>query len=523
MKNLCRFLGIIAVVAVIGFSLAGCGDNGDSGGNNNGGNNSGALSGVYSGQGDYDDINCTFSGSNYTINVDGHEYERGSYLITGATVKFIPTWNDNNDLASYTGTLSGSNNSTITVQGITFIKGNNSGGNNNGGDVAVTFNSVIANGSSTQTTTQLTLTFSQAITGLSASDITLSGMSGASKGTLNGSGSTYTLGISGFTGSGTLSVAVAKSGYAISGSPKTVSIYYSGGEGNGGGTAPSAPTNVTATAQSSSSISVSWSAVTGATSYDVYYEIGSSSTKNFAGNTSSASYTHTGLQASTDYYYYIKAKNGAGESGYSSYSSAASATTQSGSSGGGTAPSTPTGVSATAASSSSITVSWSSVSGATGYYVYRSSSSSGTYTQVGSPTSTSYTNSGLSANTTYYYKVAAYNSNGTGSQSSYVSATTQSGGGGVTKPSTPTGVTASRTPTSNEYVTISWNAVSGATSYRLYMSTSASGTYNLAANVNGPPAQRYVLNDLTTYWKVSAVNDAGESAQSSYASAPGYN
>ncbi|GBU27110.1 hypothetical protein R84B8_00633 [Treponema sp. R8-4-B8] len=92
--------------------------------------------------------------------------------------------------------------------------------------IAVTLNTVIANGSDTQTTTQLTLTFSEAITGLSADDITLSGVMGITKGTLGGSGPAYTLPISGFITGGTLSVAVSKTGYTISGSPKDVTIYY---------------------------------------------------------------------------------------------------------------------------------------------------------------------------------------------------------------------------------------------------------------------------------------------------------
>ena len=96
-----------------------------------------------------------------------------------------------------------------------------------GGNTAVTFSSVSANGNASQTTTQLTLTFSAAVTGLSASDITLSGISGVTKGTLTGSGPAYTLSISGFTAGGTLSVAVAKTGYNISGSPKQTTIYYS--------------------------------------------------------------------------------------------------------------------------------------------------------------------------------------------------------------------------------------------------------------------------------------------------------
>jgi len=110
-------------------------------------------------------------------------------------------------------------------------QGQYTGSNNGGGDTAVTLTSVTPNGSSSETTTQLTLTFSQAITGLTADDISLSGVSGVSKGTLSSSGATYTLPISGFNAGGTLSVAVTKSGYTISDSPKTVTIYYSGSGG----------------------------------------------------------------------------------------------------------------------------------------------------------------------------------------------------------------------------------------------------------------------------------------------------
>jgi len=108
--------------------------------------------------------------------------------------------------------------------------GSNSNGNGSNSNVPITLNSVTANGSSMQTTTQLILTFDKAINGFSAADITLSGVSGVSKGALSGS-NPYTLPISGFASGGTLSVAVAKSGYTINGSPKTVNIRY-GIEGN---------------------------------------------------------------------------------------------------------------------------------------------------------------------------------------------------------------------------------------------------------------------------------------------------
>ncbi|MFH1145438.1 MAG: carboxypeptidase regulatory-like domain-containing protein [bacterium] len=104
------------------------------------------------------------------------------------------------------------------------------------------------------------------------------------------------------------------------------------------------------------------------------------------------------------------------------------------------APSTPSGLAGSAASSSQITLSWTQVSGATSYDLYRSTSSNGTFSRVGteptvsSGSTTSYTDSSLSASTAYYYKITAINSNGESAASSAVSATTSAtvvtGGGG---------------------------------------------------------------------------------------------
>jgi hypothetical protein len=91
--------------------------------------------------------------------------------------------------------------------------------------IPVTFKTLTANGSYTQTTTALTLTFDQEIIGLSATDITLSGLASVWKGTLSGSGPVYTLQISDFRLGGTLNVSVAKSGYTIIGSPNMVTVY----------------------------------------------------------------------------------------------------------------------------------------------------------------------------------------------------------------------------------------------------------------------------------------------------------
>jgi hypothetical protein len=338
MKNLYKFLRVIAIVAVIGFTLVGCGDGnddtgGNSGGNNTGGSNNSVLSGTYGGQGDYDGIIVTFSGSNYTINADGYEYERGSYSITGNTVRFTPTWNDNNGLTSYTGTLSGSNNSNLTVQGITLSKGTNNGGGGGGGGTTTVPSAPTGVTATAQSSSSISVTWGS-VSGATSYKVYYATSSSGTY-TLDGTSTTTSFTSTGWRASETgyfRVTAVNSAGESPQSSTASATTQSSGGGGGGGGSAPSTPTGVTATAQSSSSISVSWSAVSGATSYDVYYEIGSSSTKNFAGNATGTSYTHSGLTASTTYYYYIKAKNSAGDS---DYSSSCSATTQSSSGGGG--------------------------------------------------------------------------------------------------------------------------------------------------------------------------------------------
>ena len=84
-------------------------------------------------------------------------------------------------------------------------------------------------------------------------------------------------------------------------------------------------------------------------------------------------------------------------------------------------PPAPTGLTATAGASS-IEVSWTAVSGATGYVLERAESSApGTFTAIGGAiTATNYTDAAVTAGATYSYRVAAVNANGTGSFSAAV-------------------------------------------------------------------------------------------------------
>jgi len=91
-------------------------------------------------------------------------------------------------------------------------------------------------------------------------------------------------------------------------------------QGNGVATL-SPPTNVRAVAVSPTSISVTWNIVSGATSYDVYFETGNMPITR-VNTVTGLSYTHTGLQTNATYHYYIAAKNRLGTSDYSSRTSA---------------------------------------------------------------------------------------------------------------------------------------------------------------------------------------------------------
>ncbi|MEU9947735.1 glycoside hydrolase family 18 protein [Streptomyces sp. NPDC047939] len=87
-------------------------------------------------------------------------------------------------------------------------------------------------------------------------------------------------------------------------------------------------------------------------------------------------------------------------------------------------PAVPAGLRAGAPTSSSVPLSWTAATGATGYNVYRGGA------LVLSATGTSATVTGLTASTAYSFQVTATNEAGESAKSAAVSATTTAGGGG---------------------------------------------------------------------------------------------
>jgi chitinase len=90
----------------------------------------------------------------------------------------------------------------------------------------------------------------------------------------------------------------------------------------------------------------------------------------------------------------------------------------------GQPPAAPAGLRTTAVTSSSVALSWSAVTGATGYAVYRDGA------KVQTVTGTSATVAGLAASTAYGFQVTASNDTGESAKSAVVTATTGAGNGG---------------------------------------------------------------------------------------------
>jgi hypothetical protein len=238
-------------------------------------------------------------------------------------------------------------------------------------------------------------------------------------------------------------------------------------------TLPAAPTGLVFSSATTSSVSFSWNAVTGATGYKIYK--GGSLISTVATTTASLS----GLTVGSPYNVQVLAYNNSGDGALCSSVSMS------------TLPAVPTGLVFSSATASSVSFSWTAVTGATGYRIYKG----------GAPISTVATTtgslSGLTAGSPYNVQVLAYNNSGDGALCSSVSM--------ITLPAAPTGLVFSSATTSS--VSFSWNAVTGATGYKIYkggslISTVATTTASLSGLTVGSPYNVQVL----------AYNNSGDGA-----------
>ncbi len=245
---------------------------------------------------------------------------------------------------------------------------------------------------------------------------------------------------------------------------------------------PAVPSNVAAAVQGLTSIRISWDSVDGAE----YYEVHNGNVL-VANNTHpNTSYTATDLLPATEYTYKVKACN---LSGCSDSASAATTPTPV------AIPAVPSNVAAAVQGLTSISISWDSVEGATSYEVHNGDE---LVTTINNPSTTSYTVSDLSPATEYTYSVKACNLSGCSDSASTATTTP------VAIPDSPSSISAA----GQDFISISitWRAVSGATSYEVYKGDVKVDTINA-------PTTRHTATDLlpnTEYtYGVKACNTSG--------------
>ena len=142
---------------------------------------------------------------------------------------------------------------------------------------------------------------------------------------------------------------------------------------------------------------IKWTAVAGASKYEVYRSGTKNGTYTLLGTTANLNYTDNKANAGYTYYYKVKAVSKVKSSANSYYSTVIAATCHC---------AKPV-VKIATTSAGNPTLTWNAVTGASQYEIYRATSQSGTYTKMFTTTKTSYTNTSAKAGTTYYYKVKA--------------------------------------------------------------------------------------------------------------------
>jgi hypothetical protein len=266
--------------------------------------------------------------------------------------------------------------------------------------------------------------------------------------------------------------------------------------------APTAPVPLTVPATSSTgTFTVTWGASQGATSYELQEDT-TSSFGNPQTLTTSANRTYTVMgKANGNYYYRVRASNGAGQSAWTTDTTGCTVSLA--------APSSPATITVPVMSATgNYTVSWSTVTGASAYDLEEDTTPSFTSAvQVYTGASTQFGVSGK-ANGVYYYRVRARNSAGTSGWTNGANGCTVN----LASPTAPSVLTVPATSTTGNY-RVSWTSVSGNPSYELAEATDA-GFTSPAVLYTGPGTAFQVTGrpDGTYWYRIRAVNSVGNSA-----------
>ncbi len=242
---------------------------------------------------------------------------------------------------------------------------------------------------------------------------------------------------------------------------------------------------------------LTWKAVDGAKEYKVYRATKQDGSYSLMKTTTSTSYINSNAEVGKTYYYKVKAigKNSASNSADSAVRSRMC-----------DLPRTKVTLS-NVESSGKIKVSWTKVTGAVKYEVYRATSKNGTYSLKKTTTSLSWTDTNTTAGKTYYYQVKAIHtkSGANSAKTAYKSRMAD-----LARPTVTTGLTSGGKPK------LVWKEVTGAVKYQVYRSTSKNGTYTLMKTTTAKSwTDTGAKKGTRYYYKVRAVH-SNTSANSAY-------
>ncbi len=263
-------------------------------------------------------------------------------------------------------------------------------------------------------------------------------------------------------------------------------------------TTTAAPCNVASgmntTAVTSSSATFNWTAVSGASSYNIRYRITGTTTWS-TGSSATASYNASGLTANSTYEWQVQTVCSGGSS---VFTASTTFTTSS-------APcNVPTGMSTSTVTSSSATFNWTAVSGATSYLIRYRITGTTTWTSSSSSTAT-YSASGLTASSNYEWQILTVCSGGSSAYTASITFTTSSLPCTVPAGMNTTAVTASS-------ATFNWTAVSGATSYTVQYRITGTLSWLTFSTVSPSYSASGLTVGSTYEWQVLTVCGAGSSA-----------
>ena len=169
-----------------------------------------------------------------------------------------------------------------------------------------------------------------------------------------------------------------------------------------------------------------------------------------------------------------------------------------------------------------VSLTWTAVSGADHYQVWRSAATGAESLHVDNVLSPAYVDQGLTNGTMYYYKVRAIAANGSGGALSSEVSATPSASSDTTPPTDPSNLTMTDHTTTS--ISLAWSPSTddvGVESYEIWRSTSASGSYGMVGTVQGapltPPQASYIDSTglaagTTYYYKILARDGSNNSS-----------